>query len=161
MLKFVKSQETYAATLEQFAQTDALAHGIAARPQRIAKLIQQGLGETFHGGSGGYFGQQHRDFHARLVVDARMQAREIGDDRSLAPAAFAHDGATVWLRSGPVAVKTSLDPCHGALKQRILHQHTFRRVRQLIHPLPPAGRYDWREPPSQSVSAAGRGLPQT
>ena len=101
MLKFVKSQETYAATLEQFAQTDALAHGIAARPQRIAKLIQQGLGETFHGGSGGYFGQQHRDFHARLVVDARMQAREIGDDRSLAPAAFAHDGATVWSAAAP------------------------------------------------------------
>src|SRR5437588_205409 len=119
MLEFIERQEANAAALDQFPQTDALAYRVAVGPKRVAKLIQQRFGKALDCGPRRHLCDQYGNFDARLVVDARMEARKVGNDRGLPATALADKRAAVRLGGGIVTIEARLDSGDCRFEERV------------------------------------------
>src|SRR5439155_20412510 len=133
MLELVERKEANAAALDQFPQTDALAYRVAARPKRVAKLIQQRFGKALDCGPRRHFCDQYRNFDARLVVEARMEARKVGNDRGLPATALADKWAAVRLGGGVVTVEARLDSGDRRFEEWVFNQDPFATIHRLRH----------------------------
>ena len=109
MLELIERKKANAAALDQFPQTDALAYRVAAGPKRITQLIQQGFRKALDRGACWHFRDQYRNLDTPLVIDARMEAREIGDHGRLPAAALADKWAAVRFGGGVVTIEARLD----------------------------------------------------
>ena len=127
MLELIERQEAHAAALDR-PQTDALAYRVATEPKRIAKLVQQSFRKALDRGACWHFRDQYGNLGTPLVIDARMEAGEIGDDGCLPAAALADQWAAVRFGGGVVTIEARLDSRDRRFEEWIFDQYPFGTI---------------------------------